>query len=257
MKSNFFKMQFFAFLILMAGMTMGTFEACTSVCEEEQIELINQAPQNTELMVTNTTKDTVTAWLTLNIYTDTLDNYFVQNVQSIFGIADSGAAGSFKLAPGDTLTYVSPLALAGNLCFGGQPVNCSNSQFPYGTNIFEFCLNNNFGVNPQESVEISCIAGVNSFLIGNLLGPNWIVTTGIDTVRVFKNGMLGQNTGRCGVFPTGCTNCTNQQGAPTCTPAIPFDRVNDKPICIIQRSANQSGGSVICTFNGYAPVICK
>jgi hypothetical protein len=218
---------------------------------------VNPPLQNTTLMVTNTSVDTVQVWLTLSIYTDSLSNYFVQNVNAIYGIIDSGAAGSFNLAPGDTLSYTSPLALSGNLCFGGQAVNCPTTQFPYATNIFEFCLNNNFGIAPQESVEISCIAGVNSFLIGNLKGPNWIVTTGIDTVRVFKNGTIGNNSGRYGVFPTGCTNCTNTAGAPTCTPSVLMDIPNDNTICIIQRPAAQIGGTVICTFAGFTPLICK
>ena len=63
---------------------------------------------------------------------------------------------------------------------------------------------------------------------------------------------LGNNTGLPGVFPTGCTNCTNQQGATICTnPTLPFDKPNTKPICIISRPSTIKGGSVICTFNGF------
>lgn len=211
-----------------------------------------QVPAITTLCVANGTNDTVTVWLTLSVFTDTMANYYVQNVDSIFGITDSGSVGSFQLPPFDTLFYQSPLALSGNLCFGGQAINCPSTQFPNGTNIYEFCLNNNAcGTYQQESVEISCVAGVNSYLAGRLIGDNWIVTTGIDTVRYFSNDTLGANTGRYGVFPTGCTNCTNQQGAPVCSPALPFDQPNTNSICIIQRPASNSGGFIFCTFNGF------
>lgn len=210
------------------------------------------ATPSTALCVTNQTDDTVLVWLTLSVYGDTMGPYYVQDVQGIFGIPNSGSIGSFLLAPNDTLCYQSTLALSGNLCFGGQPVNCPSTQFPTATNIFEFTLNNNAcGEYQQESVEISCVAGVNSYLKGRLLGDGWIVTTNIDTVRYFANDTLGNNRNRYGVFPTGCTNCTNQQGAPSCSPALTFEAPNDQPICIIQRPANLSGGSVICTFNGF------
>ena len=248
-------------LLLTASIFLGVlmFDSCSveNVTEIKTELVLNDSTENTELFVVNNTDDTVNVWLTLGIYTDSLKNYFVQNVSGIFGITDSGAVGTFALAPNDTLAYTSVLALSGNLCFGGPPLNCSTMDFPYATNIFEFCLNNNFGLNPQESVEISCIAGVNSYLVGNLIGNNWQVTEGIDTVRVFRNANFGENSGLCGVFPTGCTNCTNQAGAPICTPALPFDKPNDKPICIIQRPAVGSGGQVICTFSGFTPVICK
>lgn len=236
--------------------------ACSIFTEEKEEVVVIQndtcsTVETTEFVLVNNTFDTVSVWLTLNIYTDTLKNYYIQNVFGIFGITDSGAVGNLNLLPKDTLYYNSAMALAGNICFGGQPVNCSNKQFPYGTNIFEFCLNNNFGLYPQESVEISCVAGVNSYIIGRLNGDYWNVTTGIDTVRTFRNATFGNNTGLYGVFPTGCTNCTNQDGAPVCTPKLPFDKPNNKPICIIQRPAVGSGGSVFCYFNGYTPNICN
>jgi hypothetical protein len=238
-----FMLAVFMFLVVIANPS----------CSKQQC----QTTENTELLVVNNTSDTVVTWLTLSVYTDTLKNYFVQNVFGIFGIADSGATGTFTLLPNDTLSYTSTLALSGNLCFGGPPLNCSSAQFPYATNIFEFCLNNDFGTAPQESVEISCVAGVNSYLIGRLVGNYWTVTQGIDTVRTFKNDLFGHNTGLYGVFPTGCTNCTNQAGAPVCSPALPFDKPNDKPICIIQRPAIGSGGQVYCIFDGFTPNICK
>jgi len=206
---------------------------------------------NTTLYVVNQSTDTVEVWLTLSQYSGSLKNYFVQDVKGIFGIKTIGSSGMFILAPNDTVSYQSLLALSGNICFGGQAINCPTTDYPTGTNIFEFCLNNNFGVAPQESVEISCVSGVNSFISGELSNYNWIVTTGIDSIQNFNNGALGNNSNRYGVFPTGCTNCTNQQGAPICNPSLPFDAPNTIPICIIQRPANLLGGSVFCKFTGF------
>lgn len=242
-------------IILLTGY-LGIKELTSPAAEKPTTAAIVDSTTNTTLLVVNNTTDTVNVWLTLGVYTDSLKNYYLQNVNGVFGILDSGAVGIFAVLPNDTLSYTSTLGLSGNLCFGGPAINCPNTQWPTATNIFEFCLNNNFGLNPQESVEISCIAGVNAFLAGRLIGDNWIVTQGIDTVRTFKNDIVGHNSGLYGVFPTGCTNCTNQQGAPTCTPAIAFDTPNNFPICIIQRPAIGSGGTVICIFNGFTPVIC-
>lgn len=227
--------------------------------ETNEVVLVNEpTPQvettgYTTLVLTNNTNDTISTWLTLSGYTDTLKNYYVQNVNGIFGITDSGLVGNFKLLPQDTLTYQSTMALSGNICFGGQPINCPNTQFPTGLNIFEFTINNRaIDTLGSESVEISCVNGVNSWIVGNLVGNGWEVTKGMDTIRTFKNATLGNNTGLPGVFPTGCTNCTNQQGATICTnPALPFDKPNDKPICIISRPSTIKGGFVICTFNGF------
>ena len=245
-----------AIVAIWVGHFFGIFDDPKPSKEKTEIA-ITDTIENTELLLVNNTYDTIRSWLTLSIYTDTLKNYFVQNVIGIFGIPDSGSSGNFMLLPKDTLSYTSLLGLSGNLCFGGPPLNCPNKHFPYATNIFEFCLNNNFGVNPQESVEISCVAGVNSYLIGKLTGPNWIVTTGIDTVTVFRNASYGNNTGLYGVFPTGCTNCTNREGAPACQDSLRPDQPNTQPICIIQRPAVGSGGAVVCLFNGFTPYICE
>lgn len=206
--------------------------------------------QGTSLCVVNNTSDTIDAFLTLSVYTDTMAKYYIQNVNGIFGMDTTGTVGMFTIMPNDTVIYLNDtMALSGNICFGGQPTNCPTSIFPKGTNIFEFTINNQkCGLYQQESVEISCVAGVNSYMVGNLKGTGWIVTTGIDTVTTFSNNTLGNNTGRVGVFPTGCTNCTNHKGAPTCTQ---LEKPNDKPICIIQRPAIGAYGVLICTFNGY------
>lgn len=206
----------------------------------------------TTLCVTNQTDDTVDVWLTISIFTDTLKNYYVQDVNGIFGITTSGGSGTFVLAPGDSVFYKSELAFSGNLCFGGPALNCPTDLFPTGTNIFEFTINNQaIGKYPQESVEISCVAGVNSYLSGKLSQQNWIVTTGIDSIQHFHNDTLGNNRNRYGVFPTGCTNCTNQSGAPVCVDPLTFEAPNELPICIIQRPANLSGGMIYCTFHGF------
>jgi hypothetical protein len=115
----------------------------------------------------------------------------------------------------------------------------------------EFCLNNRTtATNAQETIEISCVAGVT--YIGKMQmssGGIWSANNpGYDTVSVIENGNFGQNTGRVGVYPVGCDNCTEQtQNAPQCTIGH-GEQPQSLPICNVQRNALQSGGKVVFTF---------
>ena len=130
------------------------------------------------------------------------------------------------------------------------PNNCPVNEFPYGNNIFEFTLNNAFGITAsQETVEISCVAGVNSLMSSNLTGGgNWTATTGIDSVTSFHNDSLYKNTGLIGVFPYGCDDCTASV-SPPCDSIKPYAEPQTKPICVISRSSKNNGGTVYLIFN--------
>lgn len=211
-----------------------------------------QHTESTSLVVINESVDPVVVWLTLSVFTDsTTASKYVQQVDGIFGMTGTNPFGSFTLDPGDTLSYTPIKAISGNLCFGTQPMNCPTKETPKGTNIFEFALNNDLAPASQETVDISCVGGVNSLLEGFLVGSGWNVTTKIDTVRTFLNGPFGDNRNRYGVFPTGCTGCTDQVGATLCDPLVPFEKPNTTKICLFQRPATIGGGQVYCTFKNF------
>jgi len=186
--------------------------------------------------------DTITAYLTLGGCEGCLTD-----VKGIFGITDSGAQGSFTLIPNQELSYSSPAgsAFEGNICFLAPPINCPN-----GNNICEFALNNNntSDTMAQETVEISCVAGVTYIAKYTLKdGGNWTATTGYDSIRTFHNDTIGANSGKIGVFPYGCDDCTKSTDKrPSCvTNPEPAQKL---PICNVSRNARQSGGSVLIEY---------
>jgi hypothetical protein len=196
--------------------------------------------ETTLIGVTNSSDSAVTAYLTLNVG----DN-FVDNVNGIFGISsEKNLQGSFTLNPKDTLWYESSKIMSGNLTFNNPPLNC-----PVGITQYEFTLNN-FGSAPkaQETIDISCVAGVST--IGKFSvfgGGKW--TNGVDTTSVteFQNNVLDKNTNVTGVYPYGCTNCTFSHNPPKCVDTSKV-KPSDKPICNVQRSANESGGKVLVVY---------
>lgn len=199
----------------------------------------------TQLQIKNgSSTDTVTVYLTLSGGAD-----FVSDVNGIFGIkSDNKLQGSFQLNPNDSLSYACPSdkAISGNISFWNPPLNC-----PYaGTTLYEFTLNNSGTVEKaQETVDISCVAGVTS--IGSISfsgGGNWTDNVNNDSVTYIRNKELYQNTGLSGVFPYGCTNCTNTQGAPDCTGHPDYATPNTNKLCNVQRNAEQSGGKVTITY---------
>lgn len=207
------------------------------------------ANNNTELFVVNQTKDSVLVYLTLGA-----DTNFVTNVNGIFGITATGLQGSFILAPNDTVSYQSAgKGFGGNITFGTPPVNCPDTNlFPFGINLFEFSLNDSFaGTNhAQETVDISCVSGVNSKITCNLSDADWNDgdSTGIQT---FENSFLYDNVFRIGVFPFGCDSCTVIKNPPVCTGHKPFSQPQKKSICNIQRDAGKKWGKVYVQFGGY------
>lgn len=224
-------------------------------CMYEKTEAVKEeliVIENTSLCVINTTKDTVTTYLTLGSIGDT--NY-VQSTVGIFGISTIGAQGSFTLFPSDTLVYMSPIGKGfnGNLSFDTPPMNCPDTtQYPNGINIFEFALNNNFAPNSQETVDISCVSGVNCYLSCSMInGGFW--NNGTDTLSFFGNNDLYKNTGLSGVFPFGCDSCIGiTPHTPYCAGHKPYATPQKTKICNVQRNSNANGGVVIVRFSGCA-----
>jgi len=226
--------------------------SCTEQVESYEVsEVFVPTYDTTEMVVINESEDSVLVYLTLSGYTDSLVPYYVQNVNGIFGIADSGLVGSFYLGAGDTVSYLSPKRFSGNLCFGTQPMNCPTKQWPTGTSFFEFNINV-----PQESIDISCVGGVNSIIGVDLVGgPQWVAASFMD-VRKIQNDSMYKNTNLVGVYPYGCTNCVNDEGKQPCQ--APSEKADSAHICNPTRSAGVSGGVVMVKFKGYTNfVICK
>jgi len=239
-----------AIFILVALVAIGLWYITKNTAKEPVIVPVI-APDTTEFVLVNNTKDCVLVYLTLSGYPAT-DTVHVKNVHGIFGITDSGLVGSFYLPSKDTVSYKSLKWFSGNVSFGGQPINCFSASWPTGVNPFEFNLNNN-----QESIDISSIAGINCLLSVDLLGgPKWLASPLYPDVRSFYNDSLYKNTGLVGVYPYGCTNCTDTAGRQPCQ--VPSETPNKNPICNPTRAAGVHGGKVIVTFKGYTNFeICK
>jgi hypothetical protein len=204
----------------------------------------------TILKVTNSSSSAVTVWLTLG----NVDG-FVTDVNGIFGITDSGLQGSFTLNAGQELEYTPDKGISGNLSFGTAPINCPTTEFANGVNIFEFCLNNDAQAgSPQETIDISAVAGVHSLLKATLSGGGaWNAGTAHEGITTFENAVLYSNTGLVGVFPYGCDNCTSSDAPPSCPGHPAYETPQSEPICNVQRDAVNHGGTVAVEFTGFTP----
>ena len=237
LQKNHIKLLIFSIMITLGCMNFGS---CTYV--KEEVEVVITDSLNTTLAVYNASQDSVLTYLTLG---GGYDSTFVQNVNGIFGITQSGLVGSFYILPGDTLFYQSSLKLSGNIGFGSQGVNCFSTQWPTGVNIFEFNLNEN-----QESMDISAMGGVNSIMsVQNIGGPSWAATPAFPDVRLYYNDTMWKNTNKLGVFPYGCTTCTDTIGKQACQ--TPNETPDSTRICNPTRAAGVRGGLVLLTFKGY------
>ncbi len=220
--------------------------------ETEQIEDELVIIENTSLCVINNSKDTTIVYLTLGSIGDT--NY-VQSTLGIFGIDTSAVQGSFTLLPNDTLIYMSPIGKGfnGNLSFGTPPINCPDTvHYPKGINIFEFTLNNNFDINSQETIDISCVSGVNCYIVLSMIGGG-LWNDGKDTLSFFGNNDLHKNTGLSGVFPFGCDSCVGiTLHTPYCVGHKPYATPQKTKICNVQRNYTANGGIVLVRFSGYS-----
>lgn len=201
---------------------------------------------NTGFEIINTTKDSVMMYLTINKPTDST---CVQNVNGIFGINSSQLRGSVWLQPNDTLKYTPTLSFSGNVSFGTPPQNCPTQQFVNGVNLFEWSVNVPKGSN--EGLDLSCISGVNCIMKIDLIGGADWVSNG-KSVRTIKNKEMWHNTDIYGVFPYGCTNCTDIQGKQSCQ--TPNEKPNTEKICTPTRNTDEKGGKIRISFLGYTAV---
>jgi hypothetical protein len=205
---------------------------------------------NTQLQICNGTRRPVLVFITLGATPGCIQD--VSKIPFVTKVL-SPLVGSFVMKPKEILKAFAPgnLGFNGNLSFGTQPLNCPVPAFPRGVNLFEFILNNSFQPgNPQETVDISCVAGVNCLIKAELSGPAWNASPLHPNVLVISNGKMGTNTGRVGVFPYGCDNCTASVSPPDCPGHAPYENPQANPICNVQRAASSNGGLVRVTFLG-------
>lgn len=206
----------------------------------------------TTLHVKNDSAKAVTTYITLGAVAGC-----VQDVSQITGASITrlhAKMGHFELAAGATVTLTAPAGdgFNGNVSFNTPPMNCPTPECPDGVNLAEFIINNGFqGQYGQETIDNSCVAGANAFIEFDLSAGDWTTDGGKRVVKNIKNGKKLDNTGRDGVFPYGCDNCTSSDAPPSCVGKQP-KYVNKAPICNVQRPASSNqGGSVTITFKGF------
>lgn len=206
----------------------------------------------TEFRVVNSSADSVLMYLTLSGYPDSVATNYVQNVDSVLGCTQVGLNGWTYIHANDSVSYTSSKYFSGNISFGTQPLNCFNTLWPTGMNLFEFNLNE-----PQESLDISCMAGVNCIMKTELIGgPSWPASVLYPDPRILQNDSMYKNTGKVGVYPYGCTNCTNTEGKQSCQ--TPSETPDTLAICNPTRAKGQNGGLVRVSFKGYTNLkICS
>ncbi len=127
---------------------------------------------------------------------------------------------------------------------------------PHGVNLFEFIINNSFQAGaPQETVDISCVAGVNCFMKAYLTGSAWNASSLYPDVDSIHNSTITSNKGLVGVYPYGCDTCSGAKTPPSCVTSS-SDKQSTQ-ICNVQRNASNSGGLVTLVYLGDKIEICK
>lgn len=201
----------------------------------------------TVLSISNGTSDAVTVYFTLGA---SAENITLAEIPFLAQVPGNSLQGWFSLQPRKAVEVTPPVGktLIGNVCFGGPPINCPAPGFPTAVNLFEFALNLSDG---QETIDISCVAGVNALLKVALSGGGgWNAGSTEPSVTAFNNAAPGANTGLVGVYPIGCDVCTASDNPPSCSPAVPPETPQSQPICNVQRDASALGGTVAVTFSG-------
>lgn len=209
----------------------------------------------TRLVVYNDSKDTVLVYLTLGVVEGC-----VGNVREVDWVQDTvvgqrGLQGTFVLMPQDSTAEFGGggLGFDGVLSFNFAPDNCVSPSYTNGLNQFEFIVNNGFQAGyPQETVDISCVHGVNCVVRVELSDSNW--TAGpVGVVQSFANTMDRSQVGIAGVYPYGCDTCTGSKRPPSCI-KLP-QPAQKRKICNVQRGASLSGGLVKVRYLGKVSVL--
>lgn len=237
---------------------------------------LGSSPSQTTLIAYNASSSPVTVYITLGADSNT---YFVQDVSSInfvakpasppVTISGSGLVGTFTLAAGQQAAYTTPAgyAVSGRFTFGAPASLCPTGENPNGVNIAEFTLNtntDNFTGDNFESLDISCVNGVNCKLVCKMTGGgNWATTPtnnnpqnpNNQNVTKFGNAdLLGGpsmnvnlNAGLVGVYPPGCDDCTSSVN-PGCAYWTTFaGTYGSSPYqtCEVTRNATTSSGGTV------------
>lgn len=242
-------------LIALAIFVLGM-GSCTEVETEVEVVEVTSPDSRTTIQVFNHSKDTVLVYLTLGRTPGC-----IQDVNLIPFIQDSitgscGTQGTFLLMPGDSTESYSPDSLGYNgvISFNHAPDNCPAPSYTNGLNQFEFIINNGFQAGePQETVDISCVHGVNCVIRVNLPDSNWNAGPTVPMVQSFANTMDKNQIGAAGVFPFACTHCTDYIGAPNCIPTP--QPVQKAAICNVQRNASENGGLIKVIYLGKVSVL--
>lgn len=210
----------------------------------------------TSMKVYNDSKDTVLVYLTLGT-----TEGCIQNVNEVPWVQDTvtgqcGLQGTFLLMPGDSTESFNGdgLGFNGVLSFNHAPDNCPAPSYTNGINQFEFIINNSFQTGqPQETIDISCVHGVNCVIRVDVSDTNWNAGSTIPMIQSFANTMDKNRTGIAGVFPYACTHCTDYIGAPNCIPTP--QPVQKESICNVQRNADLSGGQIKVIYLGKVDIL--
>jgi hypothetical protein len=204
----------------------------------------------TELVIKNFSKQDVTVWITLGATPGCLND--VGKIPYVTNIL-SRLVGNFVLKAGQATLPYAPAGMGfnGNISFNSQPLNCPSPACPNGVNLFEFIFNNEFQAgSPQETVDISCVAGVNAQIRAEFNGDEWNAGPAVPRVKGIGNGSIGTNTGRVGVYPVGCDTCTSSTNPPSCPNPPPYETPQAEAICNVQRPAKHHGGLVEVFYMG-------
>lgn len=255
LKKNMTTIKFYRFFAM--GLLIGIIAALcywfnTALSEvSNDDELIGSS--QTLLQVQNHSNNTVTVYVTLGTTPGCL-----QNVLDIPFVTDTvpgqnGLQGTFILNPGDSTISYAPdsLGFNGVISFDYAPSNCPDSlQYPNGINQFEFILNNSYqGIDAQETIDISCVHGVNCVIRTNIYTLNpWNAGPNIQNVQSFANTLDRNQIGTAGVYPYGCDTCTGSKTPPSCI-KLP-QPAQRSSICNVQRNALQSGGLIKVLYLG-------
>lgn len=210
---------------------------------------------NTKLLVTNNKNTWVEVYVTFAaqnaknkccaVPAGLSDFSFLTKVQPLMG--------KFRLGPKSSQVFdPKGKCFSGNICFYIEP-QCpvAGADFNHGkdgTSIAEFTLNPS--ATCYETIDISCVNGVNSFikLITEAKG-GWVYGPNNTPITTIYNKGLKDNAGLPGVYPVNCTTCTGTANAPC--PSLPLGPVQSQAICNVQRSG--SGGIVRVILQNAVP----
>ena len=204
----------------------------------------------TLMQIKNDSKDSVLVYVTLGTTWGCLQNVLLVPYVTDTVPGQRGLQGTFILAPGDSTISWAPdtLGYNGVISFNHAPDNCPAPSYTNGLNQFEFIINNSFQPgSPQETVDISCVHGVNCVIRVKLeTESSWNAGPSFPSIQGFANTMDKNQIGTPGIYPYGCDTCTASKSPPSCIP-LPQPAQKNK-ICNVQRDACLSGGIVYVIY---------